>query len=131
MTSKLSPWACEIKLAHLQCAVSINSYILQSLQFVTGVCTKTSISVGKKPENSGWGHAWQGQQWGLHPLSQSNHHSHVGLEASKAPTLLRLHHAPERLQKTSKFPLRTPAEGVFSKTELYLELLGHPASSSL
>lgn len=52
MKSKLSPGACEIKLACLQCAISIISSTLLSLQFVTSACTKTNISMGKKPESS-------------------------------------------------------------------------------
>lgn len=51
MKSKLSPWVCEIKFAYVQSAISIISFILLSLQFVTSIRTKANISMGKKPEN--------------------------------------------------------------------------------
>lgn len=101
MRSKLSPEACEIKFADLQCASSIISYVLLSLQFVTSVCTKTNVSVGKKPENSDW--RWQGQQWRLHALSQCEPYSSVGWKTSKAPQPSKTSR-PSMTQKISKFP---------------------------
>lgn len=116
MKSKLSPGACEIKLACLQCAISIISYILLSLQFVTSVCTKTNISMGKKPENSDW--RWQGQQWRLHPLSQYDPYRYVGWKTSKAPCLVRLH-APEWPRRSPNFPLEPYRWRVFKTWAAY------------
>lgn len=96
MRSKLSPGACEIKFAYPQCASSIISYVLLSLQFVTSVRTKTNVSVGKKPENSDW--RWQGQQWRLHALSQCDPYSSVGWKTSKASKTSRPSMTPEDLQ---------------------------------
>lgn len=118
MTSKLSPWACKIKLAYLQSAISIISYIFLCLQFVTSTCTKTNISMKKKQENNDWKNACWGQQWKLHPLSHCNDYSYASLETRKSPRLVRLHHALAWPQKTSSFPSQQCRGYVFKNWDI-------------